>query len=310
MSDGPGVGKLKLVVVTGPTASGKTEASLALAERLSAEIVSADSMQVYRGLDIGTAKPTPEERRRVPHHLIDVADIDEPYHVGRFRAEAARAIADIHGRGRACLVVGGTALYLKILLSGLAEGPGRDEAVRADLTDRWERGENLTLWQELQEADPRAAARLHPNDKTRVIRALEVWRATGVSLSELQERHGFSGGDYDALILGMRVERDELNRRIDARVRRMLEAGWAEEVAQALSRGYDPNLPPLCAIGYRELCRYLREGGDLDAVAAEIAQATRKFAKRQMTWFRKMKIEWFDPLDVDAMTERARIFLQ
>lgn len=299
-----------LIVVTGPTASGKSAFALALAEALGGEIVSADSMQVYRDLDIGTAKPTLAERARVPHHLVDVADPDEPYHAARFRAEAEAAVADVLRRGRVPLVVGGTALYLKVLLQGLSAGPGRDEAVRAELERRWDGGEARVLWEELGRADPAAASRLHPNDRTRVVRALEVWRAAGRPLSELHAEHRFAEAPYDALLLGMAVEREALYRRIDERVGQMLDAGWVDEVERLLARGYGPDLPPLQAIGYRQLCAWLRGGGHLGDVAEAIRRETRHFAKRQLTWFRRMEIAWLDPAAVEEGLRRARIHLQ
>lgn len=300
----------RVVVITGPTASGKTAYGIAVAEALGGEIVSADSMQVYRHLDIGTAKPTLEERARVPHHLIDVADPDEPYHAGRFRAEAAREVEEIAARGRVAVVVGGTALYLKVLLHGLAEGPGRDDEVRDALEARWRAGEGAALWEELRRVDPTLATRLHPNDRTRIVRGLEVWLATGRPLSVLHDEHRFAQRAYDALILGLTVDRAELCRRIDARVRRMVEAGWVEEVRRVLALGYGPELPPLQAIGYRELCAWVRGGADLEGVVAAIQHETRRFAKRQMTWFRRMNVTWVDPGAPDAGVDRAKIFLQ
>jgi tRNA dimethylallyltransferase len=300
----------RIVVITGPTASGKTAYGIAVAEALGGEIVSADSMQVYRHLDIGTAKPSPEERTRVPHHLIDVADPDEPYHAGRFREEASRAIAAIHARGRAAVVVGGTALYLKVLLRGLAAGPGRDEALRRGLERRWQAGEAPALWADLRRADPALAGRLHPNDRARIVRGLEVWLATGRPLSALHAEHAFQERPYEALLLGMAVDRAALCRRIDERVLRMIEAGWVDEVRRVLSLGYGPDLPPLRAIGYRELCAWVRGGGDLGEVAAAIQQETRRFAKRQMTWFRRMDVAWMDPAQPEEGAGRAKIFLQ
>jgi len=300
----------RVVLITGPTASGKSALALALAEALDGEIVSADSMQVYRGLDIGTAKPTPEEQARVRHHLIDVADPDEVYSAGRFRAEADRAIRDAGGRGKAVLVCGGTALYVKALLQGLAAGPPRDAQVRGELEARWEGGERARLHAELREADPALAARLHPNDRARILRGLEVWRLSGGPLSALQAGHGFSDRPYDALRLGAECPRDELYRRIDQRVTRMVDAGWVEEVRRLLDAGVAPGSPALQAIGYAELGRYLRDGGDWGAVVSSIQQATRNFAKRQMTWFRRMELHWVRSEERTAVMARVKIFLQ
>jgi tRNA dimethylallyltransferase len=302
--------KPRIVVVTGPTAAGKSALALALAEFLGGEIVSADSVQVYRGLDIGTAKPTREERARVPHHLIDVAEPTEAYSAGRFREEAGAAIREIVARGRVPLVCGGTGLYLRALLHGLAPGPGRDDGVRGELEAAWDRGGRAALLRELWHGDPEAAARLHPNDRTRIIRALEVWRLTGRPLSALQRRHGFAESPYAALWLGVAVARDELYRRIDRRTLQMLEAGWVDEVRGLLRQGYPPECPAFQSIGYRQLVAFLRNGGDAAAVALEIQRETRHLAKRQLTWFRRVDLEWVAAEDLAAVASRARNHLQ
>ena len=302
--------KPRLVIFAGPTASGKSGAALAVARELGAELVGADSMQVYRLLDIGTAKPTAAERALVPHHLIDIVDVDEPYNAGRYLADGRAAVADILGRGKSCLVVGGTALYVKVLLDGLMQSVGRDEKVRAELEQAWTRGEREALWTELERADPKLAARLHPNDRTRIVRGLEVWRATGEPITRHQARHRFAEHPYEALLLGMEFERDALYDRIDRRTDRMLAAGWVDEVRAVLDRGYAPELSPLQAIGYREICEVLAGEADSEGLGARIAQATRQFAKRQMTWFRKMPVRWLDPYDRSAMIRHAKKFLQ
>lgn len=299
-----------IVVITGPTASGKSALAMALAEELGGEIVSADALQVYRGLDIGTAKPTREERARVPHHVIDVSDPSEAYNAGRFRADADRAVREIRARGRPVLVCGGTALYLKILLGGLAAAPPRDPAVRSQLEAAWEAGGKDGLFAELKAADPALAARLHPNDKSRILRGLEVWRIGGLPLSALQAGHGFSGHPYAALCLGVDVPREELYRRIDHRVLAMLEAGWADEVRGLLEAGLPLGAPGLQAIGYRELAGWAREGGDWGEVVASIQQSTRHFAKRQLTWFRRMEVQWVHAANWRAISREVRKFLQ
>lgn len=304
------MGTSRIIVLTGPTASGKSAFALELAGRIDAEIVSADSMQVYRRLDIGTAKPTRAERSRVRHHLIDVAEPDEVYHAGRFVEEADRSASEIRSRGKAVLVVGGTALYLKALLQGLATCPERDPGIRAELEARWEAGDAERLHDELRAADPATAARLHRNDRSRIIRALEVWRASGRPLSLFHEEHGFSEERYEVLLLGMHVERPELYRRIDERVRLMLAAGWLDEVRSLLAGGLDPAVPALQSIGYRELCAYVLGGGDLDTVAEEIARNTRHLAKRQQTWFRRMPLRWIEAKQLAEVADEAKNFLQ
>lgn len=299
-----------VVILTGPTASGKSTLALAVAEAVGGEIVSADSMQVYRHLDIGTAKPSAEDRARVPHHLVDFVELGDEYHVGRFREDADRAIREVSARGRVPLVVGGTALYLKVLTQGLAPAPARCAAVRAALDEEWERGGAGALWEELASADPALAGRLHPNDRTRVIRGLEVWRVAGQRLSDLQRAHGVPDGAYRVLWLGAAVGREELRQRIDRRVVAMMERGWLDEVRGVLAQGYPPTLPPLQALGYRQLSTYLTQGGDLAGAVAEIQAETRRFAKRQMTWFRGWSLDWFARDDAGGAARAVRKFLQ
>lgn len=299
---------MKIILLTGPTASGKTALSLELARRLDAEIVSADSMQIYRGLDIGTAKPGPSELATVPHHLIDIAGVEEEFNAARFKESAAAAIDEIASRGRNVLLVGGTALYIKVLLEGLAPAPPRDEKLRAELSAAWNEGGQSVLWEELVERDPASAAKLHPNDRTRVIRALEVVRLTGRSQTLLNLEHGFTERPYEALRLGLTVERAELYRRIEERVDRMLAQGWLEEVRRVLDAGHPPDLQPLKAIGYRELVRHLTQGTPLDAEVEKIRQATRNFAKRQLTWMRGMELVWLGADEVDRATTLAKEF--
>ncbi len=301
---------LRILVLTGPTASGKSEAAVHLAESVGGEIVSADSMQVYRYLDIGTAKPPPGLRRRVPHHLLDVVTPDEPFHVARFVEEADRAIRTVAERGRVPVVCGGTALYLKALLFGLADAPGRDEDVRKELEARWEAGERAALREELRRVDPELAARLHPNDRTRIIRALEVWRTTGRPLSDFHREHRFEGRRYQALCMALHVDREELYRRINERTVGMVDAGWVNEVRRVLAMGYGAHLPPLRAIGYREICAHVLEGMPLAEAIRRIQRETRRFAKRQMTWFRRMELAWFPPHRVADMVSEAKKFLQ
>jgi tRNA dimethylallyltransferase len=302
--------KPRIAVLTGPTASGKSAVALEAALELGAEIVSADSMQVYRGLDIGTAKPSFEERCAVPHHLIDVAEITESYSAGRFRKEAAEAIASIRSRGKPVIVVGGTLLYIKALLEGLLGAPVRDEELRSELGRLWDEGRGGKLYEELKRVDPPLAARLHPNDRSRIIRGVEVFRLSGSPLSKMQEAHGFAGGGYDALVFAVEAQRPALYRAIDERVDRMLGGGWIEEVRGFLDRGCSPSLMPLQAIGYREIVRYLTEGGDEARMAAEIKQATRNFAKRQETWLKKMEARRIRRGETSVFAKAVKNFLQ
>lgn len=298
----------KVAVLVGPTAVGKTAVALELAQELGAEIVNADSLQVYRELDIGTAKPTPEERVLVPHHLVDVADPPDAYDADRYSREGREVLAELHTRGVIPLVVGGTGLYLKALLSGLfTEGspnPKIRRRLREELTDR-----GLPhLYERLRRLDPASAWRLHPHDTYRILRALEVITATGETLSALHESHQFRDAPYRTLKLGLIRSREELNRRIEARVEVMLAQGWLEEVKGLLER-YPPDLKPLQALGYRHLIAFLQERWSWEEAIELLKRDTRRYAKRQLTWFKKDKeVRWHSPDQVPEMLAALREF--
>jgi tRNA dimethylallyltransferase len=287
-------------VLTGPTASGKTSLAIALCERFGCEVVSADSMQVYRYLDIGTSKPSEAERARARHHLIDVAEPDEHYDAGRFAREADQAISDIRARGLVPLVVGGTGLYLRALVRGLTEVPPVPDDVRAAVRDRLERLGAGALHAELAEVDPALAAQLPPGDTQRIVRGLEVFWGTGLRLSALQEAHRFTERRYDARVVALEVDREALYRRIDARVAAMVAAGLVGEVRAVLDRGFAAaRCRALRAPGYKEVAEHI--AGELDAAAMieGIARAHRRYAKRQVTWFRAEEgVAWLSPDDV------------
>ena len=289
--------KHKLFVILGPTAVGKTEISLALAEEISAEIISADSMQVYRGMDIGTAKPTPAERARVPHHLIDVADPKEEFSVGRYVSLADEAIADITRRGKIPLVVGGTGMYVRALLEGIFEGPGADFKLREGLAET-ESGEPGALHKMLKNVDPRAAERIHPSDIRRIVRALEVYEKTGKTISENQSQwrgEGSGDGRYDYKIAGLTRPRPELYRRIDERVEKMIKNGLLDEVKTLMENGCRPEMPSMQALGYKQLLAHLDGDLNLHTAIELIKRDTRRYAKRQYTWFNAQKnIAWID----------------
>ena len=286
--------KARLVVLIGPTAVGKTALSLALARRLDAEIISGDSMLFYRGFDIGTAKPTKEERAAVPHHFIDILAPEASFNVMDFQRLAREEIGRIAARGKLPLVVGGTGLYIKSLLEGYVfnETSG-DRAYREKLERLAQEKGKAFVPGLLQEADPEAAARLHINDFRRVVRALEVASLGNEHISEQREA---AGGElaYDAYVIGLRRERQALYARIEERVDAMLEAGFADEVRSLLAEGVPRDCPAMKGIGYREMLAYLAGSMDLPLAAAEIKKATRHFAKRQLTWFRKMPyVHWY-----------------
>lgn len=276
---------MTIIALVGPTGVGKTELGIALAQQLDAEIINADSRQVYRRLDIGSAKPTRAQRAAVPHHLVDVVEPDEPFDCARFRSLALAAIDDITRRGKRVLIVGGTGLYIKVLLRGLFDGPSRDATLRSALLHEEEQAPG-TLHQRLRAVDPAAAARLHPHDRLRLIRALEVYHITGRPISDWQAEHRFESGAFDARVLGLSLPRTELYARIDARCHAMIEAGLIDEVQRLYADGFDPDLPALRSPGYREIGEHLRGLCDLSTAIARMAQATRQLAKRQLTWFR------------------------
>jgi tRNA dimethylallyltransferase len=295
----------RLLVLVGPTAVGKTAVAMELARRLNGEIVSADSMQIYKYLDIGTGKPTPAERAAVPHHLIDFVEPDQPYSVADFKDDAERAFADIWRRGKQPLLVGGTGLYIRAIVQGLtfAGGPG-DPELRQRLWAEAEAEGNRALHARLAEVDPETAARLHPNQRKQIIRALEVYERTGRPLSQWHAQAGQSPPAYALRRFALTMERSRLYERINARVKAMFEAGWVEEVRALQARGYDERLPAMRSLGYGRILAYLRGETDLATALARTQQDTRRFAKRQYTWFRADPAnEWLTVTGVESTAE-------
>ena len=299
-----------IIVLSGPTASGKTAAALSLARRFPLGIVSADSMQVYRGMDIGTAKPTPAEREEVPHHLVDVAEPDEPYHAGRYLEEAERAIPFIRSRGRVPLVVGGTGMYIRALLRGLDPLPS-DPLLRAGLARQWEENGGEALFCELRRVDPGSASRVHPKDKVRVVRALEVARITGVPASALKGSWSEGRSRYRVLFLVLSMDRQPLYRRIDLRVDAMFRAGLVEEVKGLLAKGYGRGLSSMAGLGYRHVLSHLLDGVPVDEAVSRMKRDTRRYAKRQITWLagEAGTIRLAGRLPHEAAAEEVRKFL-
>lgn len=278
-----------ILVILGPTASGKTAVSLAAAREAKAEVLSVDSMQVYRGMDVGTAKPTASERGGIPHHLIDVVEPTEPFTVARFVESADAVIADAGGRGVPLVATGGTPLYYKALFEGLFEGPGADEAVRARLRE----APNEELFRRLAEVDPEAAARIHVNDHKRLVRALEVYELTGKPISSFQTHWAAPAWRHRAAWVGLDWDRDTLNRRINARVKAMIAAGWVDEVRRLLDGHAPLSHTAAEATGYRELIDHLAGKTTLDEAVEQIKIATRQLARRQMKWFRRFReVKW------------------
>jgi len=299
----------RIICLVGPTASGKTGLALELAARLDAEIVSADSRQVYRGMDVGTAKPTAAERARVPHHVLDLVEPDEPFDAARYRAAALAAIDDVRRRGKQALVVGGTGLYLRALRFGLCPAPPRVPRLRACLHG-WAAREGVpALHRRLGLLDPVAAGRIHANDALRIVRAIEVALTTGRRLSDWQRTHGFAEPSVDALVVGLTVDTPALDARIAARVDAMLAAGWLEEVRRLVARGYPDDAPVWRTLGYADMRGVVEGRSDLAAARAACVLATRRYAKRQRAWFRhEPDVVWRTP-DADAIAREAHAFL-
>jgi tRNA dimethylallyltransferase len=286
--------KTPILVITGPTASGKTDVSLHCAALLDAEIISADSRQVYRGLDIGTAKPTAAERASVRHHGIDICDPSELYTAGRFFEDAHRWIEDIQGRGKRVIVAGGSGLYVRVLTQGLFEGPASDPVLREKLEKRLREEGKGALLRELSERDPKMAAEIDVNNPVRIVRALEVCLLTGQAYSRLRtEKMRRSPHRYRSV--GIAWERSILHARINARVDAMMEAGLVDEVRGLLEAGADPAWNALNTVGYKEICSYLLSLLPIETAVEQVKTNTRRFARRQLTWFRRdADLRWYE----------------
>lgn len=304
--------KIPLIVIVGPTAVGKTEISIQLAERLDGEIVSADSRLFYRGMDIGTAKPTAAERARVPHHLIDVADPHKTWSLALFQQAAAEAITAIHGRGRTPFLVGGSGQYIHAVTRGWTPpAAAPDPTLRAELESQAREHGPYWLHEKLQKLDPAAAERIDPRNVRRTIRALEVIQLTGRKFSE---QRGQAQGLYRTLTIGLSRTRPELYARIDARIEAMFAAGLLEEVRRLLEAGVSPSLPAMTSIGYGECVRLLQGELTLEEAKQEMRRRTRVFVRRQANWFKASDptIHWFDAnsLQVETLTAYIKDFLQ
>jgi tRNA dimethylallyltransferase len=302
--------KPKIIVICGATGIGKTSVGIELAEKLGGEIVSADSMQIYRYMDIGTAKPTPAELERIAHHMIDIVEPDEDYDAVQFSKQARDRIAEIGSRGLLPLVVGGTGLYIKALLHGLFESKPVDPRIRNRLRQEAEEKGSRFLYERLQAIDPASADRLHPNDAYRIIRALETIETTGKSIADLHQDHGFEDDPYVALKIGLQMDREKLYDRIDKRVDLMIEAGLVEEVKKLLEMGYTADLKSMQSIGYRHVVEYLQDKLSWDECIRTLKRDTRRFAKRQFTWFgADRQIQWYEPDQLDKILRKTEDFI-
>jgi tRNA dimethylallyltransferase len=289
-------------MILGPTAVGKSELSARLAGRFGGEIINGDSMQVYRGFDIGTGKPTLEEQAGVPHHLLSFVDPLSQFCAMDFIRETLRSLDGVRSRKALPFIVGGTGLYLKALLDGLFPGPGRDPGLRKKLEGEAAATGLENLWLRLERVDPDYAQKIGPRDRIRIIRAMEVYELTGIPISRhFQNTAGFLQ-DFHCLRIGLQLERRELTRRIEERVDKMFEHGLVAEAEALRRRGIPEDAPPFRALGYKQALMVLRREITAEAAKAQVKQETRQYAKRQMTWFRKMaEIHWFGPQDGEAI---------
>jgi tRNA dimethylallyltransferase len=302
--------KPKIVIILGPTAVGKSELALELAGQLNGEIVNADSLQVYRFMDIGTGKPTMAERERVRHHLIDVVKPDQEFNAAMFRHLASEVIHQIHARKRNPMVCGGTGLYLRALTRGLFEGPAQDVIFRSELEKEIAQSGLGSVYRRLAEIDPTVTSTIHPNDRSRTVRALEVYQLTGKPISQWQNEHRFQEDSFAVLKVGLTLDRVELYERINRRSAAMIQAGLLDEVRSLVARGYSLDLKPLGSVGYAQMGKVIRGALAIDAALEEMQQQTRHLAKRQLTWFRGDKdVRWFHPKQISEILEISKEFL-
>ena len=296
--------KKPVIVLAGPTAVGKSSIAVELASDLSTEIISADSRQIYRSMDIGTAKPDLLDRKRVAHHLIDVVDPDETFSAGRFKTMADAVITRLHRQDRIPVIVGGTGLYIKILVYGLWQGPQAEWGLREQLREKEDLHGSGYLHGMLQSIDPESAARIQPQDVNKLIRAIEVFRQTGQPISTFHQEHFFKERPYQTVIIGLRRSREDLYSRIDRRADEMMSQGLLKEVKDLLKNGYTKDLPSMKGLGYRQMVGYLMGKYDLNEAIRCLKRDTRRYAKRQFTWFnRDPAIQWIDLQPLDDVKE-------
>jgi len=298
---------IRVNLLIGCTACGKSAVALELARRMGGEILSVDSMKIYRRMDIGTAKSTPQQRHLVPHHLVDIIEPSESYSLGRFMQDADQVVRDLAGRGKPVVAEGGTMMFVRGLLSGVFEGPPADPEFRRRLRERARREGTAALHAELASLDPAAAGRIHPNDLRRIERAIEVYRSTGTPISQLQiQWEASAGAGYDCRVVAIRRDREATNHRIKARTKAMIEAGLVDEVRALLAEPAGIGQQAAQAVGYAEIIRHLRGEWSLQEAVEQIKINTRRLAKAQRTWMRRMPgVHWLDVAETDPATDIA-----
>jgi len=291
--------KKRVIFIVGPTAIGKTAVAMEIAHHLDAEIISADSRQIYKYLDIGTAKPNVEDLQQIKHWFVNELEPDEPFSAGRFGARGREVIKDIHARGKVAIVAGGSGLYIRALIDGFFEGDVKDERVREALRKRIELEGMDSLYRDLEKVDPEGAKKIHPNDQQRILRLMEIYLITKKTLSQLQ-KNMTPPADFDPVMYGMIMPREMLYQRINKRVDAMIENGLMAEVANLQVMGYLPSQNALKTVGYRELFEYFEGDRRFEDMVDEIKKNTRRYAKRQITWFKAdTRITWFDVSNKD-----------
>jgi tRNA dimethylallyltransferase len=296
----------RVVILLGPTGAGKSRLAIEWAEELGGEIISADSMQVYRYMDIGTAKPAVNDQKRVRHHLIDIVTPDQHFHAALYRTLGRKTIDQLCENHTPIWVVGGTGLYIKTLSHGIFNSPRIDPSLRENLKREADEKGTGTLYERLKKGDPKTAFSLHPNDLFRIVRALEVLDSTGIPISSYREEHRFGEKPYATLKIGLEMNRDVLYQRIDERVDQMLERGLLREVEGLMEMGYGPELKPMQSLGYKQMVQCLLKEVDLDEAVRQIKTNTHRYAKRQMTWFKAdPEIRWRD-----GLVDRKKILLE
>ena len=300
----------KIITICGPTGIGKTNFAIAIARHFNGEIIGADSMQIYKYMDIGTAKPNADELKMVPHHLVDFLDLKEEFDAGLYATQTDQVIASLYNRGKLPIIAGGTGFYIRALLHGLFRAQPVCEKTLSDLSRLLEEKGSLFVHDQLKQVDPVAAQKIHPNDSFRVIRALEIFKTTGQPISTQQRAHDFKESKYQSLTLGLYMDREQLYERINLRVDIMIRQGLLNEVTGLMDKGYSLDLKPMQSIGYRHMGMFLKQEVDFEEAVRLLKRDTRRYAKRQFTWFNREKnIIWLEVSQTDRAIQLIKEFL-